>query len=516
MPLSSRRQQFNLLLWHGKAMRLLQGLVLVLLLSISGLSPAQALPGWPFNNQNRESSTTQSLLVPAPTGTLQEIAPPGAVQQIREQLAKHHPQLSLESPTDGTVLKKDGSWELLLNLKDWPLANDPELGLGAHVVVQLDENPPLRISKADGAQLRIAMEGLQPGSHRLSAYAAYPWGEAVKDPKASLQWRLHQLQPLQRTQPTEDEPWFVTVSPSELSNSEPLLLDWLIWNAPIQNLKEDDGRWRLQVNVNGESFQITHQDAIWIKGLPSGSGPISVQTEMLDGFGKPINPVFNNQLRIVQTSEADKPAWMQATLTKQQVARLLGEPQPEEDQPLADQTRQDKSEAPQISTLDNASEPKPIQDELSDPSAKQKLPLSSQAETELESGAELKPEAEPESDLNPTPDLEPNPDPDSALKPTPDLEPNPDPDSALKPTPDLEPNPDPDSALKPTPDLEPNPDPDSALKPTPDLEPNPDPDSALETTPDLEPNAELEPKLKADAAQASPAPNSQTPWPTLN
>ena len=456
MPLSSRRQQFNLSLWHGKALRLLQGLVLVVLLSISGLSPAQALPGWPFNNQNRESSTTQSLLVPAPTGTLQEIAPPGAVQQIREQLAKHHPQLSLESPTDGTVLMNEGSWELLLNLKDWPLTNDPELGLGAHVVVQLDENPPLRISEADGAQLRIAMEGLQPGSHRLSAYAAYPWGEAVKDPKASLQWRLHQLQPLQRTQPTEDEPWFVTVSPSELSNTEPLLLDWLIWNAPIQNLKEGDGRWRLQVSVNGESFQITHQDAIWIQGLPSGSGPISVQTEMLDGFGKPINPVFNNQLRIVQTREADKPAWMQATLTKQQIARLLGEPQPEEDQPLADQTPQDKTEPPQISTLDNASESKPIQDELSDPSAKQELTLSSQPEPELEIGTELEPE----------------------------------------------------SALKPTPDLEANPDPESAPEPTPDLEANPDPESALEPTLDLEPNAELEPKLKADTAQASPEPNS--------
>ncbi|WP_231906139.1 hypothetical protein [Prochlorococcus sp. MIT 1306] len=472
MPLSRRRQQFNLSLWHGKAMRLLQGLVLVVLLSISGLSPAQALPGWPFNNQNRESSTTQSLLVPAPTGTLQEIAPPGAVQQIREQLAKHHPQLSLESPTDGTVLTNEGSWELLLNLKDWPLTNDPELGLGAHVVVQLDENPPLRISEADGAQLRIAMEGLQPGSHRLSAYAAYPWGEAVKDPKASLQWRLHQLQSLQRTQPTEDEPWFVTVSPSELSNTEPLLLDWLIWNAPIQNLKEGDGRWRLQVSVNGESFQITHQDAIWIKGLPSGSGPISVQTEMLDGFGKPINPVFNNQLRIVQTREADKPAWMQATLTKQQIARLLGEPQPEEDQPLADQTPQDKTELPKISTLDNTSESKPIQDELSDPSAKQELTLSSQPEPELEIATEL----EPESDLEPTLDLEPNPDPESALEPTLDLEPNPDPESALEPT--------------------------------LDLEPNPDPESALEPTPDLEPNAELEPKLKADTAQASPGANS--------
>lgn len=402
MPLSGRRYQVNLSSWQVKFIRELQGLLLVLLMSIYGMAPAQALPAWPFNNQGGQRAATQPLPHAVRTSKLQEIAPPGAVQQIREELAQHHPQLSLESPSDGAVLL-DENWELVLNIKDWPLANDPELGLGAHVVVQLDENPPLRISQADGPQLRIPMEGLLPGSHRLSAYAAYPWGEAVKAPEASLQWRLHEMQAMQNTQPKEDEPWLITVSPSELSNSQQLLLDWLIWNAPLQNLKEGDGRWRLRISVNGESFQIDHQDAIWIKGLPSGSGPINVQMELLDGLGEPIDPVFNNQLRIVRPRAKDQPAWMQARLTKGQIARLLGEPQIEEQEPPAEATSNDIPAEPITETplspsatdVDQPTKSTPDLEELPTTPTKQTEDLSNQTEPE----PELEPEPAQEIEL---------------------------------------------------------------------------------------------------------------------
>ncbi len=428
MPLSGRRHQLNLSSWRGMFIRQLQGILLVLLLSLYGIAPANALPAWPFNNQGRESPVTQPLTKSIRTSTLQEVAPPGAVQQIREQLAKHHPQLSLESPADGSVLF-DETWELVLNIKDWPLANDPELGLGAHVVVQLDENPPIRISQADGSQLRIPMEGLLPGSHRLSAYAAYPWGEAVKDPEASLQWRLHEMQAMKSTQPTEDEPWLVTVSPSELSSSKKLLLDWLIWNAPIQNLKEGDGRWRLRLSVNGESFQIDHQEAIWIKGLPSSSGPITVQMELLDGSGEPIDPVFNNQLRIVRPKPTDQPSWMQAKLTKDQLARLLGEPQLEEEQPPTDETLNELPNAsttetpviPSAPSLKQPTESTPVPEPLQTPPAKQTEDLLNQVESEQAQDTELEQEqdteleqvAEPEQEIEVGVEQELNPDPNS-------------------------------------------------------------------------------------------------------
>ena len=43
-------------------------------------------------------------------------------------------------------------------------------------------------------------------------------------------------------------------------------MDWLIWNAPLQNLREGDGRWRLRISIDGDSFLVDHQDALWLKG----------------------------------------------------------------------------------------------------------------------------------------------------------------------------------------------------------------------------------------------------------
>ena len=266
-------------------------------------------------------AATNSLKPTVPSGRLQEVAPPGAVQQLQAALSDHHPQLKLISPADGTVLQSEEQ-SLVLEVGDWPLTEDPELGLGAHVALQIDDQPPLRFSEAEDGRLRIRLPALTPGSHRFTAYAATPWGEAVKSPGASLQWRFDQLQGLAGTQPAPDAPWLAVVSPADLGNGEPLFLDWLIWNAPLQNLREGDGRWRLRISINGDSFLVDRQEALWIKG--SGHDPGRVQMELLDGVGEPISPVFNNQLRAIPNNPGSRPIWMQSRLSDEQIARLLG------------------------------------------------------------------------------------------------------------------------------------------------------------------------------------------------
>ena len=266
-------------------------------------------------------AATNSLKPTVPSGRLQEVPPPGAVQQLQAALSDHHPQLKLISPADGSVLQSEAQ-SLVLEVGDWPVTEDPELGLGAHVALQIDDQPPLRFSDAEAGRLRIQLPTLTPGSHRLIAYAAMPWGEAVKAPGASLQWRFDQLQGLAGTQPAPDAPWLAMVSPADLGSGEPLFLDWLIWNAPLQNLREGDGRWRLRISINGDSFLVDRQEALWIKG--SGHDPGRVQMELLDGVGEPISPVFNNQLRAIPNNPGSRPIWMQSRLSDEQIARLLG------------------------------------------------------------------------------------------------------------------------------------------------------------------------------------------------
>ena len=59
----------------------------------------------------------------------------------------------------------------------------------------------------------------------VSAWAAYPWGEAVQAPGASVQGRVHLWQKLQGTQPERDAPWLVPVTPAEEQGLQPLLVD---------------------------------------------------------------------------------------------------------------------------------------------------------------------------------------------------------------------------------------------------------------------------------------------------
>ena len=294
--------------------------LLALWIMVVPAATAQAWP-WGADSSGDGERSAEIISVSSPSGRLQEVSPPGAVQQLQAALSSHTPRLELIRPSDGALLKT-GEVQVTLRIQDWPLAEDPQLGLGAHVALQIDDDPPLRFGHAENDRLQITLPGLSPGSHRFTAYAAMPWGEAVKSQGASLQWRLDLLQQLSGTQPNQDAPWLAVVSPSDLSNGDPLLIDWLIWNAPLQNLREGDGRWRLRISVNGDSFLVDRQEALWLKASGNGNG--SVQMELLDGLGDPITPVFNNQLRATAARPGLRPIWMQSKLSDEQMARLLG------------------------------------------------------------------------------------------------------------------------------------------------------------------------------------------------
>lgn len=323
-------------------------LAAVLLLG-AGL-PVHARPGF-FNRD--AGSAAKPLPSSTPSGKLQEVAPPGAVQQLRQNLQQHRPSLRLIDPSNDSIVTSD-ALELRFEIDDWPLSSDPELGLGPHVVLQIDNRAPLRLSESNGNRLKVRIDDLEAGSHRFSAWAAYPWGEAVQAPGASVQGRVHLWQKLQGTQPERDAPWLVPVSPAGEQGLQPLLVDWLIWNAPLQNLREGDGRWRLRISIDGDSFLVDHQEALWLKGS-NGAGNHDIQMELLNGLGEPITPVFNNQLIHLKAPSGPKPGWMRPRLTESQLARLSGSPEPEapavvesppEPPPKAAERQQKKTEQP--------------------------------------------------------------------------------------------------------------------------------------------------------------------------
>ena len=298
---------------------LLCGLLSGLLL-FGAIDPAVALPGW----MERNTTNAQTTINQSGAGVLQEVAPPGASQEIKRQLSNRRPQLTLVSPKAGSI-NNASALELMLGIEDWPVSRDPVLGIGPHIALQVDDRPLIRIDQLADGMARIQLDDLTPGSHRFAAWAAYPWGEAVKSTGASLHGELHQWQRLEGTQPRSDEPWLVPVPMAQGSNQQPLLLDWLLWNAPLQNLKEGDARWRIRVTLDGDSFLADHLDAMWLRGK-SSKGGATLQLELLDARGEPLQPVFNNRLLRMDPANGIRPVWLKERIEEQELLQLSGEP----------------------------------------------------------------------------------------------------------------------------------------------------------------------------------------------
>ena len=298
---------------------------------------------------------SQTLPAGPPAGRLQEVSPPGAVQQLEAALASHRPRLRITSPLEGALLP-DGPWQLGLELEDWPLVQDPSLGLGPHLVVQVDDGPRERIGdwlqgEASSGRLNLAMAALAPGSHRVSVYAALPWGEAVKLPGASARLQVHRVAANPLSQPAPGSAQLLAVSPDGLSQSEPVLIDWLLQDAPLQGLRDGDARWRLRISVNGDSFLVDQNTPVWLRGLKPGSNALLL--ELLDGLGEPLNPPFNSLVReVVIQPRAARPVWLNERLSPTDLARLQGEAPPQELPPPA---------APH--TMELQPEPQPIPEE---------------------------------------------------------------------------------------------------------------------------------------------------------
>lgn len=261
-----------------------------------------------------------------PAGRLQEVAPPPAVQQLQAALADRDPRVAIELPADGATLP-GGAWSLRVRVRDWPLVDAGPLGLGPHLAIQIDDQPVRRLSAhratPAGAVVEMELPALSPGSHRITAYAARPWGESVKSPGASNRIRVQAVVGNPLVLPPRGTPELVPVSPADLSSSEPLLLDWLLYDAPLQHLREGDGSWRLRVSVNGDAFLVDENVPVWLRGWASGSN--ALRLELVDGRGDPLNPPFNSLVREVVLDGADRPRWLAGPLEPEELAVLLGE-----------------------------------------------------------------------------------------------------------------------------------------------------------------------------------------------
>ena len=362
------RVLFRRLLRPGMAVLL--GLALL----VAPVSPSLAAPWGKQRAEPNSPSGAASLL--------QEVAPPGAAQQLSDQLRGKQPQLSVVSPKPGSQAGA-GAWTLHLRLDDGPVLESSELGAGPHVVVQLDHQEPQRIFATDSKGLiSVSMPALTPGSHHLSAFAALPWGEAAAGKNARIQWQLYRGLATPEALPDLDAPQLVAVAPQQLAAGAAVPINWFLFNAPLQHLRDGDEQWRLRLSLDGSSVVLDRAQSLWLKPLKAGEHFLKL--ELLDGDGNPLQPAFNSlvqELR-VPVSRAGAPALFSSRLSADQLAELSDpnyQPTPEPE-PEPEPTPEPAPEPEAEAKTEPAAEP---QADSSEPEA----PMNQDAEPEAEGQA---------------------------------------------------------------------------------------------------------------------------------
>jgi hypothetical protein len=246
--------------------------------------------------------TSQSLLEPLSeaivTNKLAEVAPPPVIQELSKTLDQYQPQVDIISPENNRVFPEPNI-VVKLDIKDYPLFKDPELELGPHLHLILDNEPAQAIYSLDEP---IILENLTPGTHTLRVFAASPWHESFKNDGAYDQTTFYVLTKTGENAPDISLPLLTYNRPRGIYGAQPIMLDFYLTNAPLhlvaqENADDKVADWRIRVTINGESFLVDRWKAIYIQGFKEGTN--WVQLEFIDEQGNLVNNAFNNTVRLI-------------------------------------------------------------------------------------------------------------------------------------------------------------------------------------------------------------------------
>ena len=255
--------------------------------------------------QTPQSIDSKSSPVTQPVERLSEVAPPPVIQQLSQELEAYQPQVKILNPSPDQVLQ-DTTVSVKFQVQDLPLFQNPELGMGPHLHVILDNQPYIPVY--DLAK-PLVFEDLSPGTHTLRVFASRPWHESFKNEGAYAQTTFHLFTKSADNNPALNLPLLTYSRPQGSYGAEPIMLDFYLTNAPLhlvaqQNSVDDIADWRIRATINGQSFILDRWQPIYLKGFQPGKN--WVQLEFLDEQGYPVKNVFNNTVRLINYEPKNK------------------------------------------------------------------------------------------------------------------------------------------------------------------------------------------------------------------
>ncbi|MFS0514636.1 hypothetical protein ACEYW6_07915 [Nostoc sp. UIC 10607] len=227
-----------------------------------------------------------------------EVSPPSVIQELRTILEVYQPQVTIVTPQADEVLQ-DNKATASFQVKDLPIFKDPQLQLGPHLHVILDNQPYIPVYDLNQP---LILPNLSPGTHTLRVFASRPWHESFKNEGAYAQTTFHVFTKTDDNNPDPKLPLLTYSRPQSSYGAEPILLDFYLTNAPLhltgkENANDQFSDWRIRSTINGESFIFDRWQAVYLKGFQPGKN--WVKLEFLDNQGNPVKNAFNTTVRLI-------------------------------------------------------------------------------------------------------------------------------------------------------------------------------------------------------------------------
>lgn len=273
---------------------------------VSGLvSCRNSVQGSSASRLETKPSKTEQAAPTQLVGQLSEVAPPLVIQQLNQSLEAYQPQVAIASPGADEVLQ-DTTLNVRFQVQDLPLFQDPDLEMGPHLHVILDNQPYQAVYDINQP---LVLEDLSPGTHTLRVFASRPWHESFKNEGAYAQTTFHVFTKTTDNNPDPLLPLLTYSRPKGSYGAEPILLDFYLTNAPLhlvaqESADDDIADWRIRVTVNGQSFVLDRWQPIYLKGFKPGKN--WVRLEFLDEQGNPVKNVFNDTVRLINYESKGK------------------------------------------------------------------------------------------------------------------------------------------------------------------------------------------------------------------
>ncbi len=239
-----------------------------------------------------------------PIEKISEVSPPEVIQELSSVLESYQPQVKIINPQPDQIIE-DTNIVVRLDVKDLPLFKDPNLGLGPHLHVILDQEPEQKVYDLNEP---LTFNDLSPGTHTLRVFAVRPWDESFKNEGAYAQTTFHIFTKTSDHNPDPALPLLTYNQPAGKYGAEPILLDFYLTNAPLhlvaqQNSDDQIADWRIRVTINDKTFFLDRWEPIYLKGFKPGSNWIHL--EFLDEKGTSIKNIFNDTVKLI-TYEPDE------------------------------------------------------------------------------------------------------------------------------------------------------------------------------------------------------------------